>query len=112
MTHQQPIRQKRVPQRMCVACRQGAGKRQLIRIVRTEEGVKVDPTGKLSGRGAYLHPSPLCWHKALEHRLLQRALHTQISAQDLAALAEYAATLPDEPEQESGSADGEAQVQT
>jgi uncharacterized protein len=110
MTRRQPIRQKRVPQRMCIACRQGAGKRHLIRIVRTDEGVKVDPTGKLSGRGAYLHPNSLCWYKAIEHRMLQRALHTQISTQDLAMLKEYAATLPDEPEQASDTGNQEAQA--
>jgi uncharacterized protein len=95
MARKQPIHQKHVPQRMCIACRQGAGKRELIRVVRTEAGVKVDPTGKLSGRGAYLHPLRVCWEKALDNRLLQRALRTAIHAEDLKALTLYAETLPD-----------------
>ena len=46
---------RRVPQRMCVVCREVQGKRALIRIVRTPtEGVLADPTGKRAGRGAYL----------------------------------------------------------
>ncbi|MBX2999359.1 MAG: YlxR family protein [Caldilineaceae bacterium] len=90
---------------MCIACRQGAGKRELIRVVRTEAGVKVDPTGKLSGRGAYLHPLRVCWEKALNHRLLQRALRTPVSAEDLDALARHAAALPDvEPDEDDDDA--------
>jgi uncharacterized protein len=107
MASKQSLRQKRVPQRMCIACRQGAGKRELIRVVRTDEGVKVDPTGKMSGRGAYLHPDRVCWQRALEQRMLQRALRTQISAADLEALAAYAATLPDDPEQADRTAGAE-----
>ena len=95
MARKQPARQKRVPKRTCVACRQGAGKRELIRVVRSAEGVKVDPTGKMAGRGAYLHPTSICWRKALDERLLQRALRTQISAADLQSLAAFAETLPD-----------------
>jgi uncharacterized protein len=105
MARKQPIHQKHVPQRMCIACRQGAGKRELIRVVRTEAGVKVDPTGKLSGRGAYLHPLRVCWEKALDNRLLQRALRASISAEDLNALALHAATLPDgEPDESDDDA--------
>lgn len=94
MAQKQPIK-KHVPQRMCIACRQGAGKRELVRVVRTESGVKVDSTGKMAGRGAYLHPVRLCWQQALNHRLLQRGLRTPISDEDLQALTAYAATLPD-----------------
>ena len=51
-------RPKHVPQRTCIACRKVAGKRGLVRLVRTAEGnVEVDPSGKQAGRGAYLHPA-------------------------------------------------------
>ena len=53
-------RRKHVPLRTCVACRQVAGKRELIRLVRTEKGVEVDKTGKKAGRGAYLHQRQAC----------------------------------------------------
>ncbi len=95
MVKKQPQPQKHVPQRMCIACRQGAGKRELIRVVRSEAGVKVDTTGKISGRGSYLHPVRVCWQQALSHRLLQRSLRTTISPEDLQALSDYANTLPD-----------------
>ncbi len=91
-------RPRRVPQRICVACRRTAGKRELIRLVRTPEGVKVDPTGKAApGRGAYLHPDRRCWAQALERNMLARALRTQIGPENLAELQAYAASLPEEP---------------
>ena len=56
---------RRVPQRMCVVCREVQGKRALIRIVRTPtEGVLADPTGKRAGRGAYLCQRPSSWERA------------------------------------------------
>jgi predicted RNA-binding protein YlxR (DUF448 family) len=70
-------RPRHVPQRTCVACRQVAGKRTLVRVVRTAEGtVEVDPTGKRNGRGAYLHADPACWDLALKRNVLQHALKT------------------------------------
>ncbi len=48
---------RKIPQRMCVGCREMKNKRDLIRVVRTPEGnIEIDPTGKKSGRGAYLCP--------------------------------------------------------
>lgn len=82
-------RPRHVPQRTCVACRQGLAKRELVRIVRLVSGaVKVDPTGKLSGRGAYLHRDAACWALALKRGLLTRALKiSAIPDDDLAALS-------------------------
>ena len=58
---------KKIPQRMCVGCREMREKRQLIRIVRTAEGDAVlDRTGKMSGRGAYLCPESECLTKSEE----------------------------------------------
>lgn len=70
-------------------------KRELIRIVRTEGGVIVDPGGKAAGRGAYLHNLRPCWEKALKGPLAQ-ALKTQLSEQDLAELRNYLHSLPPE----------------
>ncbi len=54
-------------------------KRSLVRVVRTEEGsAKVDPTGKLNGRGAYVCPDAECLRKAVKSRALDRALETSI----------------------------------
>jgi len=85
---------KHVPQRTCVGCRQVLSKRQLIRIVRSSEGVVIDPSGKLPGRGAYLHDQKSCWVKALKGSLAN-ALRTNIQEQDLAALRTFMETLPE-----------------
>lgn len=46
---------KKIPLRKCVATGEMKPKKDMIRIVRSKEGeVSVDPTGKKSGRGAYL----------------------------------------------------------
>ena len=92
-TSKQP-RKRSIPQRMCIACREQEGKRALVRVVRAASGVQVDPTGKLSGRGAYLHPLRGCWEKALESRGLQRALRTALTAEEIAQLRDFAHALP------------------
>lgn len=46
---------KKIPMRTCVVTKEKFPKRELIRIVRTPEGeVKIDKSGKMNGRGAYL----------------------------------------------------------
>ena len=63
------------PQRTCVACRQEAGKRALIRIVRDAAGdAMVDRAGRAPGRGAYLHHDPACLETARKRRALERSL--------------------------------------
>lgn len=87
-------RPKHIPQRMCIVCRAVAGKRALMRLVRTEAGVVVDPTGKLAGRGAYLHPDRRCWDAVLHGNRLEQALRTRLSAENRQALLAVMATLP------------------
>ena len=67
------------PQRTCVACRQVEGKRGLLRLVRTPEQTgEVDPTGKKSGRGAYVHVSTECARRAISTGALGRALKAPV----------------------------------
>jgi predicted RNA-binding protein YlxR (DUF448 family) len=60
----------------------------LIRLVRTPEGVLVDPTGKQAGRGAYLHDDLACWESGLKGSLA-RALKIELSEADRARLVAY-----------------------
>lgn len=83
-----PGRVKHVPQRTCVACRQVLAKGDLVRVVRTPEGVFVDPKGKQPGRGAYLHNQPDCWQAGLEGSLAH-ALRTTLTAEDKARLRQF-----------------------
>ena len=85
-------RVKHIPQRTCVGCRTVMAKRQLVRVVRTADGVLVDPTGKLAGRGAYLHDRRSCWESGLEGSLA-RALKTELSAADRERLEAFMNTL-------------------
>ena len=91
---------KHIPQRTCVGCRTVLPKRSLIRVVRTPEGVRVDPTGKAAGRGAYLHNKRSCWVKGLNGSLAH-ALKTDLSDQDRVTLQEFLLSLPEDSEVET-----------
>lgn len=70
---------KKTPLRMCVGCREMKEKRELLRIVRTSErSGEIDPTGKKSGRGAYICNDPACLKKARKSRALERALNVSL----------------------------------
>jgi len=88
-------KKKHIPQRTCVGCRTVQSKRSLTRIVRTAEGVKVDLTGKLPGRGAYLHDAKSCWEKGLRNALA-RALKVELTPEDRQHLVDFMSSLPTE----------------
>jgi len=70
---------RREPVRTCVGCREEAGKRGLIRLVRGADGaVRPDPTGRAHGRGAYLHADAGCLEAARKRRALERALKADV----------------------------------
>lgn len=74
------LKQKKVPLRKCVATNEQFPKKELIRIVRTPEGeVKIDLTGKLNGRGAYLSKSVEAIELAKKKKILDRHLETTVS---------------------------------
>ncbi len=65
---------KKVPLRQCIGCGEAKGKKELIRIVKTEsEGFVLDATGRKNGRGAYLCPSMECFLKAVKNKGLERS---------------------------------------
>lgn len=71
---------KKIPQRMCVGCQEMKPKRELIRVVRTpQEVVEIDPTGKKSGRGAYICPRVDCLQRACKEKRLEKALQRAVS---------------------------------
>lgn len=70
-------------------------KRQLIRIVRSPDGVQVDTTGKLTGRGAYLHDRRSCWERAMKGALAH-ALKTELAAEERERLLTFMETLSEE----------------
>lgn len=73
---------RREPVRTCVACRQEAGKTNLVRVVRDGSGAAVvDATGRAPGRGAYVHRDPVCLETARKKRALDRALKASVGAE-------------------------------
>ncbi len=80
---------KKIPMRMCVACRQMRCKKELVRVVRTPEGqVLLDTTGRANGRGAYLCHNMECLNKAIKAKALERALETSVDAETVEKLKE------------------------
>lgn len=70
---------RKVPERMCVGCRQMKPKAGLIRIVKNKENeILVDRTKKSNGRGAYVCKNAACLEDAKKHKGLERALETKI----------------------------------
>lgn len=70
-------------------------KRALIRIVRQPDGMQIDPTGKMNGRGAYLHNRRSCWERGLKGALAH-ALKTEFSVKDRESLEAFMNTLSEE----------------
>lgn len=86
---------KHIPQRTCVGCRTVMPKRALIRVVRQPDGVQIDPSGKIPGRGAYLHDRRSCWERGLKGALAQ-ALKTELTTKDREDLKAFINKLPEE----------------
>ncbi len=65
--------------RTCVLTRETLEKKNLIRIVRSKEGiVSVDLTGKANGRGAYLKKDSAVVLKAKETKILDKKLEVKV----------------------------------
>lgn len=70
---------KKIPMRTCVVTKEKWEKKELIRIVRTpEQEIKIDPTGKQNGKGAYLKLSKEVIEKARKNKALDHALEIKV----------------------------------
>ena len=70
---------KKEPLRMCLGCREMKQKSELLRIVRSPEGVvSIDLTFKGPGRGAYICKNPECFKRIIKSRAISRTLKTEI----------------------------------
>lgn len=82
-------RQRRVPARTCVVCRERRQKADLLRIVRTPEGrVVFDRTGRLNGRGAYVCADADHWGDGANQGRLRHALKIEIDELTMRSLNE------------------------
>ncbi|MCI9388414.1 MAG: YlxR family protein [Lachnospiraceae bacterium] len=73
------MKNKKIPLRQCIGCREMKPKRDLLRILRTPEGeLLLDDTGKKNGRGAYLCRDIQCFAKARKSKALERSFQMGI----------------------------------
>ncbi|MEG0526404.1 RNase P modulator RnpM [Amedibacillus sp. YH-ame10] len=80
---------KKIPMRRCLATQESLPKKELIRIVRTPEGVvEIDESGKKNGRGAYLKRSVEAVELAKKKKALSRALECEIPDEIYSQLTE------------------------
>ncbi|MDE2637796.1 MAG: YlxR family protein [Chloroflexota bacterium] len=74
---------KHRPGRTCVVCREKKDKRLLTRLVVMDDGLRIDVSGKMNGRGAYLCANAECWASPALGAQLARALRQELSDGDL-----------------------------
>ncbi len=71
---------KKIPMRLCIACRQMQPKKEMTRVVKNADGeIFADPTGKAAGRGAYVCAKPECLKKLGDKKLLHKAFAANVS---------------------------------
>lgn len=72
-------KQKKIPLRMCVACREGKPKKEMLRIVKNAAGeITLDFSGKLSGRGAYICNNAECVKRLRKYKLLHKTFSCEV----------------------------------
>ncbi len=77
---------KKIPMRKCIGCNEMKEKKAMMRVLKCEEGILLDTTGKKNGRGAYLCKSEECLKQAIKTKGLERSLKVQIPAEVYEAL--------------------------
>ena len=80
---------KKVPMRMCIACREMKPKKEMLRVVKNAEGeIFIDYKGKAAGRGAYICDSRACVAKLCKQKLLNKNFSCEISLEIYKAIEE------------------------
>ncbi len=70
---------KKEPQRTCLGCKESKDKKELIRIVKQNDGkIFIDKTGKANGRGAYICNNIECLEKAIKSKRLENNFETKV----------------------------------
>ena len=73
---------KKIPERTCMACNKQMPKQELLRIVKSKDGViDIDLTGKKNGRGAYICKNENCLNKLIKSKRLEKIFEMPVSAQ-------------------------------
>jgi len=70
---------KKIPLRQCIGCGEMKNKKEMLRVLRTEDqGIILDTTGRKNGRGAYICPNPECMRRARKLKGLDKAFKMPI----------------------------------
>ncbi|MDE6292296.1 MAG: YlxR family protein, partial [Bacilli bacterium] len=69
---------KKIPMRTCVVTKEKLPKNELIRIVKTDEGIIIDESGKVNGHGCYLKKEESVIKMAQSKKILNRILETEV----------------------------------
>lgn len=73
------MKQKKIPLRKCTGCQEMKSKKELVRIVKNDEGeFSLDTTGKKPGRGAYICKNVTCLEKAQKCKGLERSFKSPV----------------------------------
>lgn len=74
--------EKKMPMRQCTGCREMKLKKDMIRVIKTNEGeILIDATGRKNGRGAYICPNQECLASARKNKGLERSFKMAIPAE-------------------------------
>lgn len=88
---------KKIPLRQCVGCGEMRSKKELIRVLKTEEeGFVLDSTGKKNGRGAYICRNAECLKAAKKSKGLDRSFKMAVSDEVYDSLTKEIETLETE----------------
>ena len=80
---------KKIPMRTCIACREEKPKKEMLRVVKNAAGeIRLDFSGKLPGRGAYVCGNGDCIRKLRKYRLLNKAFSMQVGEEVYDAIEE------------------------
>ncbi|MCI8805555.1 MAG: YlxR family protein [Clostridiales bacterium] len=73
------MKQRKIPLRKCTGCQEMKNKKELIRVVRDDNGAfSLDFSGKKSGRGAYVCPNSECIEKAAKNKGFERSFKSSV----------------------------------
>jgi len=91
------IKKKKIPLRKCTACQEMKGKKELVRIVKSNEGeFSLDTTGKKPGRGAYICKDVACLDKAKKSKGLERSFKSPVPSEVYEKLREELVNVEDD----------------
>lgn len=80
---------KKIPLRMCIACRELKEKMAMLRIVKNQQGeIFLDFSSKAAGRGANICDNPDCIKKLKKQRIINKVFSCQVDDSVYSAIEE------------------------